>query len=88
VGTLGEWVMLNLPKQGKKIPCALTCYNVVSASNNSSADDNSIAGDNSTLGDSSSGGDKGLSNDSRNVYDSSSVHINEHEIHSNDIVHK
>ncbi len=37
-GTLGGWVILNLPKQKKQIPCALTCYHVIRASDKSIAE--------------------------------------------------
>jgi hypothetical protein len=45
-GTLGGWVMLNLPELGKKVPCALTCHRVVSIGDNSRADYSNFADDN------------------------------------------
>lgn len=44
VGTLGGWVMLNLPKENKRIPCALTCYHVIRASDDSIANYTDING--------------------------------------------
>jgi hypothetical protein len=37
-GTLGGWVVLNLPKENKRVRCALTCYHVIRASDDNTTD--------------------------------------------------
>lgn len=38
VGTLGGWVVLNLPKENRMVRCALTCYHVIRASDDNTTD--------------------------------------------------
>jgi len=64
-GTLDGWVILNLPKQGKEVPCAMTCHPVVSVGNNSRADDSSFADNNTITGGNSKEIDKSIIDDKR-----------------------